>query len=74
MHNGWIITMPCPECKSKSKNHKDHSVAILMEEGKQLTFRTKKSALEYIRLLPVEWQEAFNDKLSISNQLLKGDN
>ena len=48
MHNGWIITMPCPECKSKSKNHKDHSVAILMEEGKQLTFRTKKSALEYI--------------------------
>ena len=45
-----------------------------MEEGKQLTFRTKKSALEYIRLLPVEWQEAFNDKLTISKQLLKGDN
>ena len=51
----WIITMPCPHCNAENKDN--HPDATLMEGDKQLTFRTKKLALEYTKQLSVDNNE-----------------
>jgi hypothetical protein len=58
----WIITIPCPACR---ENNDEHTHATLMEEGEQLVFKTKKSALKYIDQLPLEWKKHFQSPLNI---------
>ena len=61
----WMITMPCPHCAENPKMKDEHTYATLMDEGEQLVFKTKKSALKYLDQLPVEWKTHYKSKLNV---------